>query len=478
VQADAWFSFVADLRRLLASLSTDDERRGVLQELDDDLQAKLAADWRYFARPSQLEAVRPPEGKSVVLALAGRGWGKTYTGANWVTEKVRYHGYRRVALVAETAADARDVMVEGESGILALSPPDFRPVYEPSKRRVTWPNGAVATTYAAESYDQLRGPNHDLAWVDELAKYRYDEEAWDQLAMTMRLPGRTPLTLVTTTPRPTKLVRELVADPDVHVIRGSTYDNAANLSGAFLARIEKRYAGTRLGRQELHAEVLDDVEGALWTWDQVREARLPMSSLTLDPSVREERGWRHAVLQALGVWRVVVAVDPAVSSNEGSDETGIVVVGVTRDLERAFVLDDRSGQYTANEWATVTKAAYDEWAADLVVAERNQGGDLVKSNLRTVDRTMNVSTVWAKRGKALRAEPVAGLYEQGRVRHLAAPRANHDSGTEVLSTLEDQMTSWVPGIGPSPDRVDALVYGLTELVLPEHKPSKGRTALV
>ena len=384
-------------------------------------------DWRAKARPEQ---VAPPGSWRTWLILAGRGWGKSRSGAEWVREQVTKHGARRVALVARTAADVRDVIVEGESGLLAISPPSERPVWEPSRRRLTWPNGAIATTYSADVPDQLRGPQHDAAWADELAAWQYPD-AWTQLLLGLRLGGD-PRVVVTTTPRPTPIIRDLAAQPTTHVTRGATRDNAANLAPQFLDAIVARYAGTRLGRQELDGEILDDNPGALWKRDGIDAARVRVA-----PDLR----------------RVVVGVDPAVTSNAASDETGVVVAGLGFD-GRYYVLGDYSGRYSPEQWASRVVQAYRDHKADRVVAERNQGGDLVERNLRTVDRNLPVTTVHAKRAKALRAEPVSSLYEQGRVSHVGA-----------LASLEDQMTAWDPaGDDESPDRVDALVYAMTELM--------------
>ena len=263
--------------------------------------------WRYRARPEQL----PPEGSwRVWLLMAGRGFGKTRCGAEWVRAEVKA-GRRRIALVAPTAADARDVMVEGESGILAISPDHERPLYEPSKRRLTWRNGAVATTFSADEPERLRGPQHDAAWCDEMAAWRYPE-AWDMLMFGLRL-GEDPRVMVTTTPRPTRLLKSLVADPTVAISRGTTYQNRANLAGAFLQQIIKKYEGTRLGRQELNAELLDDVPGALWSRALIEAAWPPMGFVMPD------------------LVRVVVAIDPAASSGEDADETGIIVAGKDKD---------------------------------------------------------------------------------------------------------------------------------------------------
>lgn len=337
----------------------------------------------------------------------------------------------RVALIAPTAADARDVMVEGESGILAVSPPWNRPKYEPSKRRLTWPNGAIATLYSADEPERLRGPQHDLAWPDELGAWRY-AQAWDMLMFGLRL-GKHPRAVVTTTPRPTRLIRDLLASPSTHVTRGSTYDNAPNLAPAFLEQIVRKYEGTRLGRQELYAEVLDDVPGALWTRALLEAARAHAP---------------HPEYQ-----RVVVAIDPAVTSGPDSDETGIIVAALATD-GMLDVLADRTCRMSPDGWARRAITALDEFQADRVVAEVNNGGDLVEATLRTVRPSVPYRKVHASRGKRIRAEPIAALYEQGRVRH-------HGD----LEQLEDQMLTFLPeGSDSSPDRVDALVWALTELV--------------
>jgi len=402
----------------------------------DDFAAALLTEietgWPATARPSQLA---PPDAWAIWLILAGRGWGKTRTGAEFVLSRVLAGAAERIALVAPTAADARDVMVEGQSGILAVAPPWFRPVYEPSKRRLTFPNGATATTFSAEEADRLRGPQHDLAWCDEIAAWR-DPMAWDMLAFGMRL-GRNPQTCVTTTPRPTKLIRELVARADVVVTRGSSYENKDNLAPQFFAAIVKKYEGTRLGRQELLAEILSDTPGALWSHAIIEAARLSAA-----PPLQ----------------RIVVAIDPAVTSGDDADETGIVVVG--RDAAgHGYVLQDLSGKYSPTEWAKVAVTAYQTHRADRIVAERNNGGDMVQATIRMVDRNAALSTVWASRGKVTRAEPVSALYEQGRMHHIGS-----------FPQLEDQMTNFTSDFdreaaGYSPDRLDALVWAVTELLV-------------
>ena len=392
--------------------------------------AALLSRWEFWARPDQIT----PEGAwRVWLILAGRGWGKTRTGAEWVRDEVRSGRAGRLALVARTAADVRDVIVEGESGILAISPKDDRPIWEPSRRRLTWPTtGAIATTYSAEEPDQLRGPQHDGAWADELASWRY-ADAWDQLRFGLRL-GVDPRVVVTTTPRPTKIIRDLMAESDTVVTRGRTRDNRANLAPGVVAELERRYAGSRLGRQELDGEVLDDSAGALWRWGWIDAARVAKA-----PDLR----------------RIVIAVDPATTSHDESDETGIVVAGLGFD-GRGYVLEDLSGRFRPEEWAQIVARAFERHRADCVVAETNQGGDMVTTVLRACGATgLPVRTVHAKRGKVLRAEPVAVLYEQGRVSHVGA-----------LARLEDQLTTWDPAASSaSPDRMDALVYALTELLV-------------
>lgn len=388
----------------------------------------LLVDWRLWARPDQL----PPPGEwSTWLILAGRGWGKTRTGAEWVRHMATTGRAGRIALVARTASDVRDVVVEGESGILRISPASERPEWNSSRRRLTWPNGAIATTYSADEPDQLRGPQHDAAWLDELASWRYPE-AFDQLRFGLRL-GERPQVVVTTTPRPTPIVTGLIRAPGTVVTRGRTRDNAVNLAAGVVADLERRYAGTRLGRQELDGEILTDAPGALWKWAPIEAARVESA-----PALR----------------RVVVAIDPAATSGDESDETGIVVAGLGWD-DRVYVLADASGRYAPTEWARRAIAAYRTHEADRIVAEVNNGGEMVTATLRMIEPGAPVRTVHASRGKAVRAEPVAALYEQGRVSHVGP-----------LAMLEDQMTAWDPGTSrKSPDRIDALVWALTDLAV-------------
>lgn len=405
------------------------ERSRFLSSLSLQEQSILLYDWTFWARPNQLA---PAGDWRVWLALAGRGFGKTRLGAEWVRDQVEHHGAKRIALIARTAADVRDVLVEGESGLLAVCPPWNKPEYEPSKRRITWPNGALATTYSADTPDLLRGPQHDAAWVDELASYQYAQETWDMLMFGLRL-GADPRVVVTTTPRPTKLIKDLLVSTTSVVTRGSTYDNRANLAPAFFSDIISKYEGSRLGRQELLAEILEDVQGALWSRGQIDALRVQEL-----PTLK----------------RIVVAIDPAVTSNENSDETGIVVVGRGMD-DRAYVLEDLSCKASPDQWCRKAVSAYHRHNADRIICETNNGGDLVRTVLKTVDANVPYKSVRASRGKVARAEPIAALYEQGRIFHNGC-----------FSMLEDQMTSFVPGnLQSSPDRVDALVWGVTELML-------------
>lgn len=400
-----------------------------MARLPPTTKAALNYTWRFWARPNQLA---PPGEWATCLALAGRGFGKTEAGAQWVRERVA-NGARSVALVAETQKDLEEVMVPR---LLAIHPPHERPTARFRPVRVTWPNGAQALGYNGTEPDQLRGPEFDTAWVDELAKYRYARETWDMLQFTMRA-GTDPRVFVTTTPRPIPVIREIAADPKTAILRGSTFDNAANLPPQFLDRLRERYEGTRLGRQELFAEILDDMPGALWHRDGFDAHRV-----TTTPDLQ----------------RVVVAVDPSgtAGASDNGDNIGIVVAGKGID-GRAYVLADRSCKLSPDGWARRAVQAYHEFKADRIVAERNFGGAMVEHTIRTVDRRVSYKEVTASRGKVARAEPVAALYEQGRVSHVGG-----------LPDLEDQLCL----IGPdgyagegSPDRADALVWALTDLML-------------
>ena len=408
-------------------LALRDDPTALVEALTIEQRKAMLYNWTVWQRPKQAT----PDGNWFVwMILAGRGFGKTRTGSEFVREQVEAGRAHHVALVGPTAADVRDTMVEGDSGLLAVFPPDRRPRYEPSKRRVTFHTGAIATTYSADEPDRLRGPNHDLAWCDELAAWRYPA-AWDMLILGLRI-GDKPRALVTTTPRPVKVIRHLVDRNDVHVVTGSTYENRANLAPTFLDEVLRQYEGTRLGRQELHAEILADVDGALWDRTFIEDSR---------------------VTRCPDLTRIVVGVDPATTSKEWSAETGIVVAGVD-ETGHAYILSDRSTRGTPHEWALEAITAYYTTEADRIVAESNQGGEMVSHTLRTVDPNVPIRLVHAARGKRTRAEPIAALYEQGRVHHVGA-----------FPLLEDQLCSWVPDESPSPDRLDALVWALTELMI-------------
>lgn len=396
-----------------------------------DFETVRPPKWREIARPEQLA----PPGKWLVWAyLAGRGAGKTRSAAEWLHEKAVQNAGARLALVGRTPADVRDVMIEGESGILAVSGRD-RPEYQSTKRRLTWPNGSTAHTYSAEVPAQLRGPQHHFAWCDEPAAWtdapKGDvlDTAWNNLLLGLRL-GSDPRCVFTTTPKPNALVRTVLSRATTVVTRGTTYDNLANLAPSFRDEVLATYEGTRIGRQELLGELLDDVEGALWTIGLLDENR---------------------VQEAPDMRRIVVAVDPSGGSGPNHDEQGIVVAGLGVD-GGLYVLADRSCSLSPHGWASRAVGAYHEFAADRIVAERNYGGDMVESTIRQVDAHAAVKVITASRGKTQRAEPVAALYEQHRVHHVGA-----------LPKLEDQMTTWTPQDGSSPDRMDALVWAVTEL---------------
>lgn len=410
----------------------------MLETLPLDEQLRLSYEWPYLARPSQLA---PAGDWRTWLILAGRGFGKTRTGAEFIRAEVEAGRAGMIALVAPTAAAGRDIIVEGESGIIRTAPPWNRPEYEPSKRRVTWPsNGATATLFSADEPDRMRGHQADLAWFDELAAYFSPSDAWTQLQLGLRL-GTNPRSIVTTTPRPIPLLRQLINDRSVVVTRGRTRDNQRNLAPGFVDTITATFGGTRIGRQELDGELLEDAPGALWRLADIDGGRVKMAP-QLD--------------------RVVIGVDPAVSTKSTSNLTGIVAAGTGmctcrgEPARHAFVLADYSGVFSPAEWAREVRDAYGRHRADRVVAEANQGGDLVAANLQANGSgLLPVKLVHATRGKAIRAEPVAALYEQGgKVHHV---------GTHVR--LEDELCQWSPLESESPDRLDALVWTLTELML-------------
>lgn len=391
--------------------------------------------WRTFARPKQL----PPEGDwQIWLILAGRGFGKTRTIAEWAIEQAWSQPGSRGAIIAATAADVRDVLMEGESGILSVSPPGFMPNYEPSKRRVTWPNGSQAITFSADEPKRLRGPQQHWAICDELAAWRY-QETFDMLLMGTRL-GLDPRIAIATTPRPTPLIIRLTKDPTCVVVSGSTYENEANLAPTFISKIIQRYEGTTLGQQELYAILLMDNPRALWKRENIELAR---------------------VMEAPELKRIVVSIDPAVSDNEDSSETGIIVSGISRDGQ-GYILEDATISGSPDAWAKAAITAYHKYKADRIITEVNNGGDMIEYTLRTIENSIPITQVRASRNKQTRAEPVAALYEQGKVHHVG-----------MFSKLEDQQCQWIPG-DKSPDRLDAAVWGLTELMLDNEEITHGK----
>ncbi len=420
----------------LDTMTSDAVRLNAIQSMRRELSQRPLASfsyrWPLIARHNQA----PPDGAwTAWILLAGRGFGKTRTGAEWVRSLVESGRAERIALVARTPAEVRDTMIQGTSGLLNVCPPWFMPEYESTKKKLTWPNGATAFLFSSYEPDQLRGPQFDAAWCDELASWKYPRETWDNLAFALRL-GSDPRCVVTTTPKPITLLRELVARHDVRVTRGTTYDNEDNLAPNFYSHIRSRYEGTRTGRQEIYADLLDQSEDALWQRQWIDDSRA-----------------KHTPEDLV---QVVVAIDPAVSSNPRSSETGIVVAGVDLD-RRYYVLADGSGRMTPNGWARRAMALYDRHNADRIIGETNNGGDLVREVLRTAagGDHLPFQAVNASRGKYARAEPIAALYEQGKVHHVG-----------MFSDLEDQMCTWTPhgSADTSPDRIDALVWALTQLV--------------
>lgn len=421
---------IHDLRRLNPA-----DAAGWLESLTDTEVLALRYDWLFWAREAQL----PPDGDWLTwMILAGRGFGKTRTGAEWVRQRVE-RGARRIAIIAETQRDLEQVLLEGESGLLEVCPPGFIRKWTTRPVEIEFASGAVALGYNGTEPGQLRGPQFDTAWADELAKWRYAEEAWEMLQYALRLDlpdGSGPRQIVTTTPKPRAIIRNLLKEEGVRVVRGSTYDNMSNLARTFIDKIIRPREGTRLGRQEIDGELIEDIPGALWTW-----ALLEASRVSEGPGHYD---------------RIVVAVDPPATA--GGDEAGIVAAGLigSRDSGTGYVIADHSeGGLSPNGWGSKAVKLYHELKADRIVIETNQGGDMAEQTIRNVDANVPITRVHASRGKKTRAEPISALYEQGRVRHIGA-----------FPTLEEQMTSYTGDPrDPSPDRLDAAVYALTELMV-------------
>jgi len=385
------------------------------------------------ARPDQ----RPPRWTApwlTFLMMSGRGGGKTKAGSEITHQVAKAGSVAEMAMIGVTGPDFRETMVEGPSGVLATSNPAFRPLWEPSRRRLVWPNGFIAHGYSAEEADRIRGANVGFAWLDEGAFMDDIETVWMNLLLALRI-GEHPHVMITTTPRPTKWLKELVKDPQTVLHRVSTYENLKNLSSVFRDTVLSRFEGTRQGQQELYGEILGDMEGALWKQGMFKHHEGDLPDLS----------------------NIVVSVDPAGSANKRSDETGIVVVGIEgygNDF-RTYVIEDATGKYTPKGWATQAVMLKDKYKASTIVAEKNYGGDMVRTTLKNVDEDAYVYLVDSRKGKEVRATPVVGLYEQGKVIH-AGKRGD-------LMEIEDEMTSWVPGESPSPNRVDAVVHGIIYL---------------
>lgn len=426
------------------ALLPEEEREAVLEGLDPEA---LQWDWDFWSRPEQ---VAPRDDTwSIFLALAGRGFGKTRASAEWVRERAKEtkQGPLRMGLVARTAADVRDVIVQGESGILAVSPPSERPEYFPSLRKLKWPNGNEALCFTSEEPSTLRGPQFHYAFADEFAAWRQipDEvgmTAWANLRIATRL-GKNPQIFVATTPKRVQSLKDLLKEADeksdkIIIRKGSTMDNASNLAETYIEGITGVYAGTKLGRQELYGEMLDDIEGALFSSQVIEQ-------------------FRGNVIP-VGTPLKIVGVDPTVADKPG-DECGIVVMASTADRDlykrQAWVLEDASIHGAPEVWAKRVVETARKWGAP-VVAEKNQGGALIRNAIQAIDPTIPVFEVWSKQGKALRAEPISLIYEQGRIHHLG-----------YFAELEDQMTTWEPENrkGKSPDRLDALVLAATALMV-------------
>lgn len=416
----------------------DEERDIALNSLTLEELEVIKYDWEgFWARTSQIE----PDGNwRNWLILSGRGWGKTRCGAEWVVKFAKNNPKRHLAVVGQTKGDVRDTMVEvGESSILKISPPWFYPSYEPSKRRLVWPNGCVAGLYSGDSPDQLRGPNFSAAWCDELAKFQYAEDTWSNLQMALRV-GKSPRVVITTTPRPTKIIKQIIQSPDTHVTYGTTYENQENLSAAFIESITSQYEGTRLGEQELMGKLLSDNPLALFPQNVIERTRF------------------NSFNQLPAMTRICVAVDPAGTSEKTSSETGIIVAGKGED-GNAYIWGDLSGRARPLEWARRAVRAYREVDADALVVETNHGGEMVIENLRSVDPNVRIVPVKASKGKEARAEPVASLFERGKVRIVGH-----------LDKLEDQMVSFVPGLrardqASGTDRMDAMCWAIHYLLV-------------
>lgn len=412
-----------------------------IKNLSEREALNLLYNWEFWARPKQL----PPKGDWFGWLLrSGRGFGKTRAGAEWVIDRVK-KGFKRIALIGQTKADVRDAMIEvGESSILQVSHPRFRPNYEPSKRRLTWPNGAIAISYSGDEPDQLRGEQEDTVWIDELSKFKYPKDTWDNMEFGLRI-GPNPQVIVTTTPRPIPIIKDLINDPDIKDVRGNSYENIDNLSEKYINRVIRKYEGTRLGRQEIHGHILEDNPDALWTRKIIENNRKNKAPKLI---------------------RVAIAIDPQATDNIMSSETGIIGGGLSED-RHVWILEDATVKGSPDKWGNAAVTAYHKLEADRVIGEINNGGDMVEYVIRSIEANISYKSVRASRGKYIRAEPVSALYEQGKVHHVGS-----------FPDLEDQLCEWVPG-DKSPDRLDALVWLVTFLMpdmLKDDQVVEGRSA--
>jgi len=423
-------------------LLPEPERIDFIKSLSPEAKTSLLNKWRFWSRDDQL----PPDewgkdGCFTWIIRAGRGWGKTRTAAETFICAIQEGEYTHPSLAGATAEEVRDIMIEGESGILSCAPKDFYPEYIPSLKKLVWPNGVVSHIFYGTEPDKARGQNSDFIWMDEIAKYQYPEETCDNLLMGLRL-GDNPLCMITSTPRPTRFLMDLEKRVDQQgrrsciVTCGKTEDNFSNLSPVFISTIISKYQGTRKGRQELEGQFLDDNPDALWKRSDIDNNRVTQIPDLLD--------------------YVVVGVDPAATSKDGSDDTGIIVAARGND-GHGYVLGDYTTHDTPNQWGKAVITAYNRHEANIVIGETNNGGEMVENTIKMLDHSIPFKAVHASRGKAIRAEPISALYEQCKVHHFGNFR-----------DLEDQMVEWIPGEGKSPDRVDALVWALTELNLVEH----------
>ena len=434
------------------ALLPENQRTLILDQIVYENSLNSIADlehlWSFWARPKQL----PPkpdckcgcQGRWLYwMLLAGRGFGKTRTGSEWIHEQVNSGIYQRFHLVGATASDIRDIMIEGPAGLIATQKPYNKVTYYPTKRSVKWENGAVALLFSADEPERLRGEQAEAAWADELAAWRYTE-AWQQLQLGLRL-GPFPRTVITTTPRPTALIRGIAKDERTHLTAGSSFENIGNLSEVFINEIIREFEGTRMGRQEVYAEILDDSELALWTREMIEGSRVKKDEVPENQFVK-----------------VVIGIDPAVSYGRESAETGICVAGLSKKGV-AYVLEDETGKYRPEHWAAKVSSLYHAYnhpdnplgASEVrVVAEKNQGYELVRHTINVYDPDVPVKLVDARKNKITRAEPIATAMERGRVKHVG-----------IFPKLEEQMVSWEPGDPESPDRLDAMVWAITELIV-------------